>query len=111
MKHLSDAPLYGRLLALLTNIRLSWKGLAGTNALAYYEKSSLKAVKSFITLATGVNVIKLFSIALTMRSNKLKHLSFESLSSQVLEFEGKARANSIGALFRCFLLRLVTRKC
>jgi hypothetical protein len=28
----------------------------------------------------------------------------ETLSSQVLEFEGKARANPIGALFRCFLL-------
>jgi hypothetical protein len=28
----------------------------------------------------------------------------ETLSSQVLEFEGKARANPIGAPFRCFLL-------
>jgi hypothetical protein len=28
----------------------------------------------------------------------------EKLSSQVLEFEGKARANPIGAPFRCFLL-------
>jgi hypothetical protein len=31
-------------------------------------------------------------------------LSFQTLSSQVLEFEGKARANPIGAPFRCFLL-------
>jgi hypothetical protein len=76
MKHLSDAPLYGRLLALLANIRLSWKGLAGTNAQAYYEKSQLTAVKSFITLATGVNVIKL-----TMRPNKLECLSLKTLSS------------------------------
>jgi hypothetical protein len=29
----------GRLLILTTNIRLDWKGLPGTNALAYYEKS------------------------------------------------------------------------
>jgi hypothetical protein len=29
--------------------------LPGKNALAYYEKSQLTAVKSFITLATGVN--------------------------------------------------------
>jgi hypothetical protein len=29
------------------------KGLAGTNALAYYEKAELTVVKSFITLATG----------------------------------------------------------
>jgi hypothetical protein len=31
-------------------------------------------------------------------------LSLETLSSQVLEFEGKARVNPIGASFRCFLL-------
>jgi hypothetical protein len=36
---LSDAPLYGRLLALPTNVRLGWKDLPGTNALAYYEKA------------------------------------------------------------------------
>ncbi len=39
--------------ALPANIRLGWKGLPGTNALAYYEKSSLTAVKSFIICATG----------------------------------------------------------
>jgi hypothetical protein len=38
------------------------------------------------------------------RPNKLEGLSWETLSSQVLEFEGKARANPIGAPFRCFLL-------
>jgi hypothetical protein len=32
-------PLWGRLLALPAIIRLGWKGLLGTNALAYYEKS------------------------------------------------------------------------
>jgi len=31
-----------------------------------------------------------------MRPNKLEHLSLETLSSQVLEFEGKARANPMG---------------
>jgi hypothetical protein len=30
-----------------------WKVLPGANALAYYEKSELTAVKSFITLAPG----------------------------------------------------------
>jgi len=34
-QNLSDAPLLGRLLALPTNNRLSWRGLAGTNTLAY----------------------------------------------------------------------------
>ncbi len=38
------------------------------------------------------------------RPNKLEALSFETLSSQVLEFEGKARANPIGVPFRRFLL-------
>jgi hypothetical protein len=33
------------------------------------------------------------------RPNKLEGLSLETLSSQVLEFEGKARANPIGAPF------------
>ncbi len=35
-----------------------------------------------------------------------EYLSLETLFSQVLEFEGKARANPIGALFRYFLLGL-----
>jgi hypothetical protein len=39
VNHLLGNPLYGRLLALPTNIRLGWKSLPGTNALAYYEKS------------------------------------------------------------------------
>ncbi len=51
----SGASLYGRILASLTNFRLGWKGLPGTNALAYYEKVQLTALKSFITLATDFN--------------------------------------------------------
>jgi hypothetical protein len=51
--------------ALPENIRLGWKGLPGTNALAYYEKLSLMAVKSFITLATA--------------RHRLAHLNFFSL--------------------------------
>jgi hypothetical protein len=39
-----------------------------------------------------------------MMPNKLEHLSLETIPSQVLEFEGKAIANPIGAPFRCFLL-------
>jgi hypothetical protein len=39
-----------------------------------------------------------------MRPNKLERLSLETLSSQVLEFEGKARANPIGTNIRCLLL-------
>jgi hypothetical protein len=54
------APLYGRLLASPTNIRLGWKGLSGTNTLAYYKKPQITAVISFIVQDPGVNVIKLF---------------------------------------------------
>jgi len=39
-----------------------------------------------------------------MRPNKLEGLPLVTLSNQVLEFEGKARVNPIGAPFRCFLL-------
>jgi hypothetical protein len=46
--------------ALPTKIRLSWDALPGTNALACYEHAQLTAVKSFITLALGVNVMKTF---------------------------------------------------
>jgi hypothetical protein len=42
-----------------------------------------------------------FPLSLTTRPNKLEGLSLETLSSQVLEFEGKARANPIGGPFRC----------
>jgi hypothetical protein len=57
---------------------------------------------------------KLFSSLLMTRPNKLECFSLETLSSQVLEFEGKARANPIGAPFSCFLLGQapgVTSKC
>jgi hypothetical protein len=39
VKQLSVAPLYGRLLALITNIRLDCKGLPDTNVLDYYKNS------------------------------------------------------------------------
>jgi hypothetical protein len=39
-----------------------------------------------------------------MSPNKLKGLSLETLSSQVLEFEGKARANPIVAPFSASVL-------
>ncbi len=48
MKHLSDAPLWGRLLVLPTNIRLGRKGLSGTNTLAYDRNSKFTGVKSIV---------------------------------------------------------------
>ncbi len=51
----------GQAQALLTNIRLGWKGSPGTNALAYYEHSQIAASKSFIALGHGANVTQLFT--------------------------------------------------
>ncbi len=53
VRHISGDPLYDRLLALPTNIRLGWKGLPGTNTLAYYENSEILAVEGLITLGLG----------------------------------------------------------
>ncbi len=39
---------------------LGWKGLPGTNALAYYKDSYVTAIKSFIGLAPGADVVKHF---------------------------------------------------
>jgi hypothetical protein len=47
--------------ALLSNIKLGWKGLPGASTLAYLSEASVTKPKSFITLTQGANVIKLFS--------------------------------------------------
>jgi hypothetical protein len=49
-----EAPLKCRLLASPTNIRLSWKGLPGTNTLAYYKNPLITVIKSFIVQAPEV---------------------------------------------------------
>jgi hypothetical protein len=59
--------------------------------------------KKIKTLAPGVTVINILPSSLTMRPNKLDGLPLKTLSSQVLGFEGKARANPIGGPFS-FLL-------
>jgi hypothetical protein len=46
------APLYGRLLASPTNIRLSWKGVPRTKA--YYVNPEITDKKGFITLTLGM---------------------------------------------------------
>jgi hypothetical protein len=88
------------------------------NLIKHVLTSSLnKKIKFSVSgaiMSPGVNVIKLFPPSLMMRPNKLEHLSLETLSSQVLEFEGKAIAYPIGAPFRCFLpgqASGVTSKC
>jgi hypothetical protein len=53
VKLLSDAPLFGRLLALPTNIRLDWKSLPGTNTPVFYENSQISDKKVLYHLAQG----------------------------------------------------------
>ncbi len=43
----------GQAPALRANIRQGWKGLPGTNTLAYYDNLQIRAVKCFITLTPG----------------------------------------------------------
>ncbi len=72
-------------------------------------------VSSYLTRVLGLNwstalfflmskLYNFFSSSLTTRSNKLVGLPLETLSSWVLEFEGKARATPIKGPLRCFLL-------
>jgi hypothetical protein len=54
-RKLEDASL-GQAPALHINIRLGWKGLPGTNTVAYSENLQITAVKSFIVQAPGVSM-------------------------------------------------------
>jgi hypothetical protein len=49
VEHLKGSSI-GQAPVLPTSIRLSWKGLPGTNTLAYYENLQITDVKFFITL-------------------------------------------------------------
>jgi hypothetical protein len=57
VEHLKGASL-GEAPAFLTNIRLGWKYLQGTNALAYYKHFLITAMKSFITFPPLACIIK-----------------------------------------------------
>ncbi len=59
MEHLKVAQ-FGSAPALLTNIRLGYRGLPGTNTLAYEEKSKIMDRNCYITLGPGVYRTKLF---------------------------------------------------
>jgi hypothetical protein len=45
---------HGQAPALISHIRLGCKGLPVTNTKAYYELSKITAVKSFITVGSGL---------------------------------------------------------
>jgi hypothetical protein len=46
----------------LMGASLGWKGLSGTNTLAYYENPLITAVKSFIVQASGVHHLSIVDI-------------------------------------------------
>jgi hypothetical protein len=64
VKHKNCASL-GWALVLPPNIILGWRGLPGTNTQAYYKNPSITAVKSYIILPPGVDLIKLFCCKFT----------------------------------------------
>ncbi len=68
------------------------------NTLAYFTARPVTKEQKFYNIDLRSQYYKnFFPSSLTMRPNELEGLSLETLSSQVLEFEGKARANPIGA--------------
>ncbi len=78
----------GQALASPTNITLGWKGLPGTNALAYYEKSELTSVKSFTTLAP----CKLEKVLGTMLQNLIAQSNVQGLDQEpTLEWSTSGR--------------------
>ncbi len=84
------------LLALPTNIVLGWKGLTGTNTLAYYEHFYITVVKGFIILGpvgkffqSEVRLSKFksltpFSWPKTRRQNKLEPFSLTILCRKII---------------------------
>jgi len=75
---------------LLLNIRLGWKGLAGNDTLAYYENSLITVAKIVIILATGANVIKLFTFVSYVFHNKLVFVPGKPIRSSLM-FVSKVR--------------------
>jgi hypothetical protein len=68
------------------------------------EEAAIQQEATMLSLRKKHQVSVCVSSSLTLWTHRLEGLPLENLSSQVLEFEGKARANPIGGTFRCFLL-------
>ncbi len=70
----------GRLLALPTNIKQGWKWLKVANALAYYDMTTITAVKSFIVQAPDLTTF--WSIMLLIQAIEAWENVFERIISQ-----------------------------
>jgi hypothetical protein len=53
LEHLSDASILGKLLVFPANVRLDWKVIASTNALAFLASLTVMKENCFITLIPG----------------------------------------------------------
>jgi hypothetical protein len=62
VRPLSDATLWGGLLALPTVISLDLKGLPRANTLVYYRLLKITDIKSFISFSPRAKVIELFTV-------------------------------------------------
>jgi hypothetical protein len=95
VEHLIGASL-GKAPALPANIRLGWKGLPGTNTLAYYENPYITAVRSFTVQAPGIGW------GSTVVENWFHNLKLKGSSPPPVTADGTGReiANGIlGAVF------------
>ncbi len=91
-------------LFLPTNIRTGWKGLRGTNTLAYFTSSSVmkKRVSNIDTYE--VDAFKTFNSSLTTRLKTIVQLSL------ALIFASKTRAYQRGASSSCSIIPARTEK-
>jgi len=58
------SPISSKLLALSANVKPGWKGLEGTDALAYFAILLVTKIQSFLSVTPETNVIKLFKAAI-----------------------------------------------
>jgi hypothetical protein len=83
--------------------------LSGTNTLAYLASSSATKKKSFITLATGVIIIKHFFI--TNARKKIARVFVQGISFQeILMFGSKAKSVKWSTLVGSGLLLIINTK-
>ncbi len=92
--------------------RPCWKSLLWTNTLAYYENSYITAAKSFITLASGLNVINFF-MKISMKgifvTFNITTLSIMTLSLSKLCHSAECHSAECRNLFTVMLIVIMLR--
>ncbi len=83
--HLKDASL-----GYPPNIRLGWKGMPGTNTLAFYENSKITAVKKVFSESIFMSERKNFLVELILLSGRLENfikISLHPLHNKLERFD------------------------